>query len=108
MTILFSMLFISGTEGEDMVTTRVIIPRTHGKNFNSALFNIYEVASRRLPLGNFSYVNVNPIQVLAVLEPVNMARLLLRTRHKVDLALKLSFGEVFVDPRCRFNMRPVM
>lgn len=80
-TILFSMLFISGTEGEDMVTTRVIIPRTHGKNFNSALFNICEVASRRLPLGNFSYVNVNPIQVLAVLEPVNMARLLLRKRH---------------------------
>lgn len=81
MTLLFSMLFISGTEGEDMVTTRVIIPRTHGKNFNLALFNICEVASRRLPLGNFSYVNVNPVQVLAVLEPVNMARLLLRTRH---------------------------
>lgn len=81
MTILFSMLFISGTEGEDMVTTRVIIPRTHGKNFNSALLNICEVASRRLPLGNFSYVNVYPIQVLAVVEPVNMARPLLRTRH---------------------------
>lgn len=39
MIILFGMLFISGASGEDMVTTRVIIPRTHGKNSNSELFD---------------------------------------------------------------------
>lgn len=39
MIILFVMLFISGASGEDMVTTRVIIPRTHGKNSNSELFD---------------------------------------------------------------------